>query len=114
MSESKKTLSNNCIEEDNFKRDGFLQKPFLSFKLVENTNQKSYCLGFVPALNEAREGSHFLEIPTFQIPLNRIELANIFGYSKENVINSLSGLHRDKVNAIQKMIAPFAIFPDKS
>lgn len=37
---------------------------------------------------------------SFQIPLSRIELANIVGYSKESVINSLSSLHRDKVIAV--------------
>lgn len=33
----------------------------------------------------------------FQIPLSRVELANIAGYSKESVINSLSALQKDKI-----------------
>ncbi|MEE4176976.1 MAG: Crp/Fnr family transcriptional regulator [Bacteroides sp.] len=37
------------------------------------------------------------ESHAFQIPLSRIEIANIVGYSKESVINTLSALNRDKV-----------------
>lgn len=37
-------------------------------------------------------GSH-----SFQIPLSRVELANIVGYSKESVINCLSSLQKDNI-----------------
>jgi len=40
-------------------------------------------------------GSH-----SFQIPLSRVELANIVGYSTESVINCLSSLQKDNIISI--------------
>ncbi len=37
------------------------------------------------------------ESPSFQIPLSRVELANIVGYSKESVINCLSSLQKANI-----------------
>lgn len=41
--------------------------------------------------------SGIFESLEFQIPLSRVELANVVGYSKESVINSLSSLHKEGI-----------------
>lgn len=43
------------------------------------------------------EFSHIYNSSKFVLPLNRIELANMIGYSKESVINSLSKLNKEGI-----------------